>query len=452
MLLLAPEHVLNARLPTHGYSYQYRPSPGRESTHRLRGAKPLLAATETLLDLVDRRVEIQPLSTAGGVQLQLTDYPQQAVREIIVNALLHRSYETQGSVDIEHSPERLTITSPGGLVAGVAPENILTHPSTPRHRLLAEAISLCQLAERTGQGIDRAYREMLRAGKSPPSIADLGLLVRTDLIGGIGNDAFVRYIRDLPDDLSSDVDVLIALSLLRTSTSIDAHHLAPVIQRGPSDAQDVLARLADNRHGILEPTEAVDWLERGDLDAPAVVRAAMAHLHVVAIHPFRDGNGRVARITQSLVLAREGMVSFEFASIEEYLGERTQDYYEVLERTQAGSYKPERSGQEWVEFCVDAHIDQAQRRLDQIAAAGERWGALEKIVEDRGWPDRMVIALEQGLVGGTNRTRYIREADISPATASADLRRLVDASLIDRRGRGPSSRYVATDLLRREIG
>jgi Fic family protein len=198
--------------------------------------------------------------------------------------------------------------------------------------------------------------------------------------------------------------------------------------------------------------EAVDWLEQGSLEAPAVVRAAMAHLHVVAIHPFRDGNGRVARIAQSLVLAREGLVSFEFASIEEYLGERTQDYYDVLERTQGGSYKPERSAREWVEFCVDAHVEQAQRRLAQIAAAGARWSKLEALTESRGWPDRLVIALEQGLAGETDRSRYAAEADVAPATASADLRRLVDAGLLDQRGRGPSSRYVAGEQLRREIG
>jgi Fic family protein len=196
--------------------------------------------------------------------------------------------------------------------------------------------------------------------------------------------------------------------------------------------------------------EATDWLETGDLDAPAVVRAAMAHLHVAAIHPFRDGNGRVARIAQSLVLARDGLVSFEFASIEEYLGERTQDYYDVLERTQGGSYKPERSARQWVEFCVAAHIDQAQRRLDQIAAAGARWTTLETIADDRGWPERMIVALEQSLVGGTDRSRYAHEADVSLATASADLRRLVDGGLLEQRGLGRNSRYIASEQLRRE--
>lgn len=198
VLVLANESDLMRSLPMYGYSYQYRPSPGSESTHRLRGQQPLLAAVETLLLAVESRVQQQPLNVTGGIQLQLIDYPQSAVREFVVNALIHRSYEAGGSVDIEHSPERLSITSPGGLVAGVTPENILTHPSTPRHRLLAETVSRFQLAERTGQGVDRAYREMLRAGKPPPQIEDLELRVRATLIGGIGNDSFARFIRSLP--------------------------------------------------------------------------------------------------------------------------------------------------------------------------------------------------------------------------------------------------------------
>ena len=78
--------------------------------------------------------------------------------------------------------------------------------------------------------------------------------------------------------------------------------------------------------------EIVGWLESGDLGAHVVVRAAMAHLHVVSVHPFRDGNGRISRITQSLVLAREGLLSSEFASIEEYLGAHTPDYYNALQQ------------------------------------------------------------------------------------------------------------------------
>jgi Fic family protein len=198
-------------------------------------------------------------------------------------------------------------------------------------------------------------------------------------------------------------------------------------------------------------TEVVDWLEHGDVGAHVVVRAAMAHLHLVSVHPFRDGNGRISRITQSLVLAREGLLSAEFASIEEYLGAHTPDYYRVLHEVQGGSYQPDRTAMPWVDFCTEAHLVQARRRLEQILQASTRWAHLEQLVEERGWPDRLVIALEQALIGGTDRTRYSAEADISPASATNDLRRLLDAGLITQQGRGRNTRYHASDPLRHKV-
>ena len=195
--------------------------------------------------------------------------------------------------------------------------------------------------------------------------------------------------------------------------------------------------------------EAVGWLQNGDLDSHVVVRAAMAHLHVVSVHPFRDGNGRISRIVQSLVLARDGVLSPEFSSIEEYLGHHTQQYYAVLRQVQAGSYQPERDAAPWVRFCVTAHIEQARQRLEQIGQAATRWATLERLVEARGWPDRLVIALEQSLSDGAERASYAAEADISLATATSDLRRLVDAGLVTQLGRTRSTRYVASDQLGR---
>lgn len=198
--------------------------------------------------------------------------------------------------------------------------------------------------------------------------------------------------------------------------------------------------------------EIVDWLNDGDLDAHVVVRAAMAHLHVVSAHPFGDGNGRISRIVQSLVLARAGVLAPELSSIEEYLGGNTGAYYRVLQQVQGGRYQPERDAAPWVRFCVTAHVEQAQRRLDQVTAAAARWSALEALAERRGWPDRLVVALEQSLFAGTQRAAYAREAAVSPQTASADLRRLVDAGLVVQEGRTRTTRYRATDALRALVG
>jgi Fic family protein len=206
---------------------------------------------------------------------------------------------------------------------------------------------------------------------------------------------------------------------------------------------------ADSVPGLM--AELIAWLEDGDLDSPVVVRAAMAHLHLTSIHPFRDGNGRLARILQSLVLARDGLVSPEFASIEEYLGQHTAAYYAALQEVQAGGYHPQRDASTWIAFCVRAHIAQATRRLRQIEVAAARWEQLESLIAEREWPERLSIALEQSLIGGTDRARYSAEADLSTATASVDLRRLVDAGLVEQEGGGRNTRYRASAALRTRV-
>jgi Fic family protein len=197
--------------------------------------------------------------------------------------------------------------------------------------------------------------------------------------------------------------------------------------------------------------EVTDWLAHGDQDEHVVVRAAMAHLHLVSVHPFEDGNGRVSRIVQSLVLARHGLLAPEFLSIEEYLGEHTDDYYAVLETVQGGSYQPDRDAKPWIEFCARAHVQQALRRSAQLKHAAKRWSFLEALVEQREWPDRLVVALEQSLFNGVDRARYVEETAVSQPTASGDLRRLRDAGLVVQEGSGRSTRYRASAKLSDEV-
>jgi Fic family protein len=221
----------------------------------------------------------------------------------------------------------------------------------------------------------------------------------------------------------------------------------PIIVTRPGGADPYRAPDAVAVPALME--EVVAWLEGEDAElAHVVVRAAMAHLHVVSVHPFRDGNGRIARIVQSLVLARDGLLAPEFASIEEYLGEHTAAYYAALATVQGPAYDPNRDAAGWVRFCVEAHLDQAQRRLREVEAAATRWEASEEIVASHGWPERVVIALERALTGTLDRAGYAAEADVSPMTASLDLRRLLDSGLVVQEGRGRSTRYRASAELR----
>lgn len=197
--------------------------------------------------------------------------------------------------------------------------------------------------------------------------------------------------------------------------------------------------------GLMQ--EVVDWLADGDRTSHAVIRAAMAHLHVAAVHPFRDGNGRVARIVQSLVLAREGILAPELASIEQYLGEHTTDYYAVLRQVNGSSYRAEADAHPWIDFCLTAHLEQGRRRLAELHEAAMRWTRLAGLAKERRWPERIVIALDQALTAGTDRARYAAEAEIALATATGDLRRLLDAGLLVQGGAGRSVRYAPSAAL-----
>jgi Fic family protein len=264
-----------------------------------------------------------------------------------------------------------------------------------------------------------------------------------DRVGTLAVDPVFRWLDRVILDLHFDV------CHFQPDKSPGLWRTGPIGVTGSDGSLEFQGPDADAVPGLM--TEVVAWLQEGDLDANPVMRAAMAHLHVTSIHPFRDGNGRVSRVVQSLVLAREGPMSPEFSSIEEYLGENTPAYYAALREVQAGGYRPERDASRWIEFCVEAHIAQARRRLAQVKEASARWDRLEALIAARGWPERLVIALEQSLIGGTDRARFGEEADVSAATASADFRRLLDAGLVEQRGRGRSTRYYASDRLRAEL-
>ncbi len=190
------------------------------------------------------------------------------------------------------------------------------------------------------------------------------------------------------------------------------------------------------------------WLDGGDLNRHPVVRAAMAHLDVVSIHPFRDGNGRVARVVQSLVLAREGLLRPELVSIEPYLSRHTRDYYAVLERVQGPAFDPSRDASPWVEFCIEAHVFEAAERRRWLELAYTRHDFCEELARDQGFPERLVIALDQVLLGlPITNADYRREARIASPTAVQDLQRLRHAGWLEQEGGGRSVRYVASRQL-----
>ncbi len=195
-------------------------------------------------------------------------------------------------------------------------------------------------------------------------------------------------------------------------------------------------------------------LNQNDGSGP-VVRAGMAHLNLVMVHPFKDGNGRMARCLQSLVLAREGVpLSPVFLSIEEYLGRNTQRYYDVLAQVGGGSWQPERDASEWIRFILTAHLHQARTMLRRIQESEELWTRLEVFAAEHGLGERSLTALFDAAFGFRVRNATYRaaleqmEEGISEGTATRDLRLMVDAGLLTSLGEKRGRYYVAAEPIK----
>lgn len=196
-------------------------------------------------------------------------------------------------------------------------------------------------------------------------------------------------------------------------------------------------------------------VEINEGDGVAMVRAAMAHLNLAMIHPFSDGNGRMARCLQSLVLASDDMISPEFSSIEEYLGRNTAAYYEVLVDVGQGRWNPGRSARPWLELCLNAHFRQAQTLLRRVRETEALWDRCEQLAIRRGLPPRCVGALSDAARGWRlRRSLYIKVVQasageaITDATATRDLRAITGAGLLAARGERRGRQYVPTPELR----
>lgn len=192
-----------------------------------------------------------------------------------------------------------------------------------------------------------------------------------------------------------------------------------------------------------------------DRSAPVMFQAAMAHLNLTMIHPFRDGNGRMARALQTMVLSRDGIVSPIFSSVEEHLGRNTDAYYAVLSEVGQGSWHPEYSARPWIRFMLRAHYQQAWTLQKRIHETEHLYDSITQLVDRYNLPNRATGALADAARGRRlRRSIYIHLVEltdgdpISDLTASRDLKAMVDARVLEPTGEGRGRMYHGSEQLR----
>lgn len=248
------------------------------------------------------------------------------------------------------------------------------------------------------------------------------------------------------DDFRFSEDVLLAVHFMITQGNLKAkpgnYRPGWVCVRNTATGQ-IVHEGVDRE--LLEPlvAELINYMNNAETES-LLLKAAMTHLNVAMLHPFSDGNGRVARCLQSAVLANEGIVAPIFSSIEEYIGRNQQAYYDALSTVGGGKWNPTQNAQPWVRFCLTGHYRQAQTLLRRTREFERMYADLIDIITRKGLHERTAFALLHAAFGGKVRNASYRvSANISSNLASRDLKQLADANLLVAEGERKGRRYSA---------
>ena len=185
----------------------------------------------------------------------------------------------------------------------------------------------------------------------------------------------------------------------------------------------------------------VDWFNEEDAQIDAVLKAGLAHLWFVTIHPFDDGNGRIARAIADLVLARSEESSQRFYSMSAQIRHERGAYYDVLEQTQKGSLDIT-PWMDWFLACLGRAIDGAQTTLSAVLQKARFWNALGDVpINER---QRLVLnRLLDGFEGNLTTSKWAKIARCSSDTALRDIAELVERGILVRNPEGGRSTSYA---------
>lgn len=183
----------------------------------------------------------------------------------------------------------------------------------------------------------------------------------------------------------------------------------------------------------------LDWFNT-DQPIDPVVKAALAHLWFVTIHPFEDGNGRIARAIADMALARSEGTSQRFYSMSAQIRVERKGYYSILETTQKGDLDIT-DWLTWFLSCLNAAFDGAEAILGRVLGKARFWKTMEnETLNDR---QRMMLnRMIDGLEGKLTSSKWALMAKTSPDTALRDIGHLVARGILSKDpGGGRSTSY-----------
>jgi Fic family protein len=177
---------------------------------------------------------------------------------------------------------------------------------------------------------------------------------------------------------------------------------------------------------------------------PLLIKVGIAHLWFVTIHPFEDGNGRIARAIGDLLLARADGSPQRFYSLSAQIQRHRRRYYEMLERTQKGTLDIT-AWLLWFLATLDAAVEEAQRTLDRALDKARFWQRLAGIpLNER--QAKVLNRVLDGFEGVLTARKWAALAKCSPDTALRDINDLIARGILKRSAAGGRSTRYELDV------
>lgn len=239
LILVGKQEVLKERLPQASIILEYRKSESLVPyTNRQVYEHPFYKMIDLLwhdIDLRNDKIDVNENSYIFNIPY----FNEDVIREAINNAIAHRDYRRSSETVIKQYPQKMIIMNIGGFPLGVTIENILRVQSTPRNRLLADVLAKTGIVERSGQGVDKIYKNTLLEGKDETdySYSD-PFRVELHLSAVIKDKAFAIFLeseqRDLPEEDRLSVFEVMALNQIRMEKSegVEKSIIKRLLERG----------------------------------------------------------------------------------------------------------------------------------------------------------------------------------------------------------------------------
>lgn len=211
-----------------------------------------------LINIIDKLTErVLALSKIENVQiglfrLEVEEFPERVFQEALLNALAHRDYQSDAAVYVKQYPDRIVIENPGGFLEGITENNIITHPSVPRNKLIAETLQNLKYVQRTGQGVDIIFKDMVSMGKPYPRYRSYNDAVSLTIYSAVDSTEFVKFITEVQEKNSRIMSLaeMMILRNLMDNRKEQLSTLASVVQKSLDETKKSCNELVNN--GLIE--------------------------------------------------------------------------------------------------------------------------------------------------------------------------------------------------------